>query len=693
VSDTVERPRNPRPDLVLRIAFAGTRELTGERETTAAAALAAVYTEISDALHAVVARRGNDPRSVARFYSDSQPVVRLVTGLARGADDLAARVLFDAAIPRTPLTAELAAVLPFPAADYLASQLALTESESSLSDDEKTARVRAIQSRFTELSRQCAYIVELDGRYVGKPADRKADEPGAVKRAAAYRAQSAVLLRHADLLIAMPDLDAEGSAGGTKETMHTALDLGLPVVLIDAGNGGTRVLERGDDVDDVLPAAAAAAGVSRRTIAKIVTTIVADPDQRQSAADDAEAQYTIRVLEEFFDRPTTPPLRRTADGKVERWETRRERAWKWFAARFGEARGQADPPIDAYLGWRRRATSLTYHYVGLYRGGFLLNFGLATVAVGLAALSLVILTFPPETEGGEIAQRTALITLGVIKLALLVAILLNTRRSKTELWNDRAVDYRYLAERLRSLFYLPYCCSFQPTRTSPGYHSRRVRQSAVDWLLDAIVRHVSPASALGNAVADGQGTTPSDPAASVPRLRSSPIEAARRIHDGWLTLQLEYHRSNSTRMRRMCLSLERITKWLNTVVVVMVSVDLAVLLGTLFHIVPASWHHAAPWLIFLSALLPAAVAAANGTRVQSECERLAERSKVMADIIKGRLARLEELQTALEAARTSRDDRGSWTPSVLRLAEAIDADMLKEAAEWSVLYAKVIPEP
>jgi hypothetical protein len=673
---------------VIRVAFAGTRELSGERDKTPAEALAAVYAEISDALHAVAGRRRHDSQSIARFYSDAQPVLRLITGLARGADDLAARVLFEDVNARQPLTVELAAVLPFPAADYLTSQLALTDRESSLSDTEKTTLARAIQTRFTELSSQCAYIVELDGSYAGKSPGTH--EPGALKRAAAYRAQSAVLLRHADLLIAMPDLEAEGRAGGTKETIHGALDLGLPVVLIDARNGGTRVLERGDDVDDVLQTAtaAAAADVRQRTIAKVVTTIVADPDQRQSDADDAEAQYTMRVLEEFFDDRTTPPLTRAADGEVERSETRRERAWRWFASRFGESSSQADPPIDAYLGWRRRATSLTYHYVGLYRGGFLLNFGLATVAVGLAALSLVILTFPPETEGGEIAQRTALITLGVIKLVLLVAILLNTRRSKTELWNDRAVDYRYLAERLRSLFYLPYCCSFQPTRTSPGYHARRVRQSAVDWLLDAIVRHVSPATALGTAVTGSNGV-----ASSVPRLIPSPIEAARRIHDGWLTLQLDYHRSNSTRMRRMCLSLERITRWLNTVVVVMVSVDVALLLGALFHIVPASWHHAAPWLIFLSALLPAAVAAANGTRVQSECERLAERSKVMIDIIKGRRARVEELQTALAEAKTSRDDRGSWTPSVLRLAEAIDADMLKEAAEWSVLYAKVIPEP
>jgi hypothetical protein len=36
---------------------------------------------------------------------------------------------------------------------------------------------------------------------------------------------------------------------------------------------------------------------------------------------------------------------------------------------------------------------------------------------------------------------------------------------------------------------------------------------------------------------------------------------------------------------------------------------------------------------------------------------------------------------------------GSWTPDALRLAEAIARDMVEEVAEWSVVYAKELPEP
>jgi hypothetical protein len=38
-------------------------------------------------------------------------------------------------------------------------------------------------------------------------------------------------------------------------------------------------------------------------------------------------------------------------------------------------------------------------------------------------------------------------------------------------------------------------------------------------------------------------------------------------------------------------------------------------------------------------------------------------------------------------------DLGSWTPEVLRLAEAIARDMIEEVSEWSVVYAKDVREP
>jgi len=61
--------------------------------------------------------------------------------------------------------------------------------------------------------------------------------PAKERRARAYRAQAAFLLRHSDLLVAVADADESGRAGGTLETVRGALEFDLPVVFIDAASG------------------------------------------------------------------------------------------------------------------------------------------------------------------------------------------------------------------------------------------------------------------------------------------------------------------------------------------------------------------------------------------------------------------------------------------------------------------------
>ena len=50
--------------------------------------------------------------------------------------------------------------------------------------------------------------------------------------------------------------------------------------------------------------------------------------------------------------------------------------------------------------------------------------------------------------------------LGGLKLVVVIFIFRNTHQANHGDWNDKAVDYRYLAERLRSWFYLPRAGSF-----------------------------------------------------------------------------------------------------------------------------------------------------------------------------------------------------------------------------------------
>ena len=62
----------------------------------------------------------------------------------------------------------------------------------------------------------------------------------------------------------------------------------------------------------------------------------------------------------------------------------------------------------------------------------------------------------PVTDAAALAVTPGwlypvLLVLGALKLAIVIFIARNTRSANHGNWNDRAVDYRYLAERLRAL--------------------------------------------------------------------------------------------------------------------------------------------------------------------------------------------------------------------------------------------------
>ena len=138
----------------------------------------------------------------------------------------------------------------------------------------------------------------------------------------------------------------------------------------------------------------------------------------------------------------------------------------------------------------------------------------------------------------------------------------------------------------------------------------------------------------------------------------------------------------------------------------MVAVDLVLVGSEVIHQLPDAWEpavkSATPWLIFISAVLPAVIAAMGGIRFQSECQRLAERSGVMRVILGGRTtvqpggrwvladALACRIATAQAAPGT---DPGSWSHDALRLAERTATDFVQEAAEWSVLYASEVSDP
>ena len=434
--------------------------------------------------------------------------------------------------------------------------------------------------------------------------------------------------------------------------------------------------------------------------------IVANPDTNLDTSSSSDTGHqpadseTTRLLREYFDEPQTPPCKRTREGSTQRQPSMRERFWTYFEKKLRTGRSpKSDPPLPPYQLWRDRATSLNYHYAGLYRGAFLLNYLLAVIAVVLAALSLVLLGTRPNAAW----LVPVLLGLGVLKLCIVMFIYQNTHRANHEQWNERAIDYRYLAERLRALYYLPRVGSYQPpAAASIRYASRVVRQSAVDWLFDTITRTVSPAEFAREETITVEGGQTYQ--ARLMRLHLR--EAVTAVRDQWIAEQAVYHQRTADTMGRLCIWTERLGSGMGLTVIGFVAADVLILIADHLHLLPHGLVHTlhgwTPWLLFGAAVLPAAVAAFNGIRFQSECRRLVDRSVVMRVMLVGRdphsqggrwqnAACLLHRMAATEADPVN--NPGAWSLDALRLTEAVAKDFVQEVAEWSVLYAKELPEP
>jgi hypothetical protein len=726
-------PKNPlpeRPRLVLRVGFAGNRELPDDGTAPVREVLAYVFETITRQLIEIAPGQPLQPDhapSIAQFYSTQIPLLRLITGLAEGADSLAAQALDQVAAEsslKSEFDAELAAVLPFDLATY------------------RTSRTEAFRAEFDREAARCAYILSLDGIFDKPDPDTQQAKD---RRARAYRGQSTLLLRQADLLVVAADLGEHGRAGGAMETAHAALEFDLPVVFVNTRDRKIRLIAPGKDLISVLADKPLEneqwPPMLRGWVRSIVCGTTAELSGQLAPTDPPPRGKLL--LEEFFRNANAPPLHTGRDGKVTRKPTSREQLWSKLERRFRPAGAgdlKSDPPLAPYASWRGRATGLSRHYSGLYRGAFLLNYALAVAAVILATFSLALVAMAyasatpasPAADAGRerVVVNTvrgaaaaenhedlleppwwllpALLVSGAGKLWILGLILRNTDEANHGDWNDKAVDYRYLAERLRTMYYLPRIGSFQPPAAAEHHYvARTVRQSSVDWLFDAIVRSISPAELLMARVQ--VITSPAGETLGTPQVIDlNPRELLESVRDDWVDQQAEYHHQTARTMARLFKLSENVAGFLSRAVLVIVLADVILIVIELFDVIPDEWSHvvrvATPWLLLLAAVLPAAVASINATRFQSECRRLAERSTIMRAILRGRdqkgwlkggrWAEADWLSDRIERAQSDpASDPGAWSVDALRLAETIATDFVHEVSEWSVLYAREVPEP
>jgi len=630
-----------KPRLALTLALAGKRSIPAGERGNLEAGLALVFRAVGErleALHAEAAR-GEDTL-ILRFSTQEPARLTMITGLADGADQIAGE-LFLTPDPDAPaLERVMGAMLPCGRSEFVAN--------SKVSDT----------AAFERLAASCAFIVELDGVMPapsGPDAGAAEAERVRSQRAEAFEGQSEFLLRYADLLIAVDSPDDAARQGGTRQTVRNAIDLGMPVVLLHVGHAGIAVLRTRADLDEpvLLPEQAASEAVAR-----LVDSTVGVRDFA------GESGYVDALLEEYFNGGLpTPGLR--------------NRLWDWFEAWFarsGAAPPPAPPELEPYSAYRQRARALSAFYAGQYRGSFLLTYLLAVVAVTLALFSQTLLLTTPSGGGLTSVAWWGLLVLGLGKLGVLVAIAGLVSGANHRKLAHRAADYRYLSERLRTMMFLPHAGSLRPPSPwSLPYTTRVATQGVMDRLFASILRQVQPLEALAGVAEAGV-------------IRQDARTALLSIREVWLTSQWRYHGRNHQTLSAMSRWLEHSGRWLNRVVIWVVLLDLLTLLLGGFHVLPQRQEeplhlYLAPGLIFLAAILPAAVASLNGVRFQSECARLADRSAHMS----------VQLGLLRERANMPRPRPARMLDS-LRLAEDVARLTLDEVAEWSAIYGKEFVE-
>ena len=137
------------PDLVLRVGFAGERQLDATQTETVQKRLRDVFSVIGWRLVEIApiddAVKERPVPSIARFYSFQHPTLRLIHGLCEGSDSIAFGVLRDLVMPA--LEKDFAAVVPFPLADY------------------RSSRELDFLPEFDRQLDLCSYVVVPDGIY------------------------------------------------------------------------------------------------------------------------------------------------------------------------------------------------------------------------------------------------------------------------------------------------------------------------------------------------------------------------------------------------------------------------------------------------------------------------------------------------------------------------------------------------
>lgn len=641
-------PFIPRPRLTIRLGVTGTRSVAESVDAHEAAAHEAEVREkvgeVIATIAATMQRLATVPE-IAEVYDLTQsPLIRMVSPLAKGADRLVAEVALAH-------HAELEVITPFPVDAYEKDSPDIVEEFRTLRDS-AGGRVFELDGERHD---------EIDAMDKDDPARRVPQD----ERNRAYEAVGHMVVRNADLVIALWDRRPAEGRGGTGDIVRYAAAFGPPVVRISPDGAGEP-----EWIFDLADLHGATPWTSPRAPEPIGATI---------------DRYLTATL-----TPPTPPTE--TKGFVERWlccsrsaedplkaflaEMPRRRRFWWrlydaviriFAGRpdsRGDSGPTAVPPqAPVWCHWqaiRSPADDLAVVFSERYRTAAVLAYLSAAVALMAAGFGLF----------HHHVAATATEFAGLLVIFVLYCANLRMR------WHKRFVSYRLLAELARNQQALALVGSSLPidaTNRATGEVSDddAEQETWVGWYFQAMMRGSPlPTGSVAQALPEIIGV-----------IRTSLLDDQRR-----------YHERNHARCETAAENMELVSGILFFLTIAVVIIELLMVCHEfeekVSHLL-AFLHlsgHIGGFLGFVTISAASCSAALFGILSFSELKVHAEQSARMAGIMAAASRRLEAAADALVRRGTTGRPMGSLHSQELAIElRRVTTEMLGDITGWSRL--------
>lgn len=618
----------PRPRLAVRVGVSGHRI---NRLLASDSDVAATRLRVHDAL-VEIQRAALEVRAwYPGVYSATDPLFRIVSPLAEGADQLVAEEAVE-------LGYRLNVLLPFAPGEYKA----FFESPT----DPSYEHPRTTFDRLMTLD--CVESVQqLDGHW------------DAARRPAAYMAVGEALLRHSDILVAIWDGLPANGLGGTGDIVRAAQAQEIPVVWVNPTNAGSWTL--------ILPSRRGTASSSVEALGAVVRDLLALPPAEPTGygheselsplqeylstrpRKSVHGLFNFLVRASALEWPFKPRTAHDGEDFVGRARHEWNAEWSEPSAMPSELSNTLRDHLLVYYAW---ADGLADQFGSLYRNVFSLMYLLAPLAV----IGALLAEFGPSITGVEGRGWS---WVAIAELVVLAWILWRYRQASNGRYHRRWIDYRSLAEQIRHLVFLwPLG---RPTRTLrfQGESATEAEEFTwIAWYCRAIVREV--------ALCDGVMTP-------------EYLGACRSLlFDRVLPSQIQYHIDNEQRMHSVHHNLHLAARSLFAAAALIAIVHLGGLwyegrlsLSYMFGQFATTriGHVPEPTFVtlgILSVLFPTVAAAVHGFLSQGDFWNIARRSRRMHEDLSALRERIaDRAATGVELGDAAEDAAASLRDEVL----------------------------